>query len=216
MPTMSPPPPARCLERPYSSSQKGGTLIAEGVIDFESHKRHIADPDGYRPCFLAPSPVMPPVMFFWLRPRLARRFARFRARQLGSVPVFAVPVMPPRYVFWLRPRLAAVCQSGSAPVVPVGLRPRLARPRLARRFARFRARQLGSVPVFAVPVMPPRYVFWLRPRLAAVCQSGSVPVLPRLVFASRALSPFSRPIASVGLRPRFAASLEGSVPVSGL
>jgi hypothetical protein len=156
MPTMSPPPPARCLERPYSSSQKGGTLIAEGVIDFESHKRHIADPDGYRPCFLAPSPVMPPVMFFWLRPRLARRFARFRARQLGSVPVFAVPVMPPRYVFWL------------------------------------------------------------RPRLAAVCQSGSVPVLPRLVFASRALSPFSRPIASVGLRPRFAASLEGSVPVSGL
>ena len=46
---MSPPPPARCLERPYPSSQKGGTLIAEGVTDFETHEQRLVDPDGYRP-----------------------------------------------------------------------------------------------------------------------------------------------------------------------
>jgi len=49
MPTMSPPPPARCLERPYPSSQKGGTLIAEDVVDFATHERRLLDPDGYRP-----------------------------------------------------------------------------------------------------------------------------------------------------------------------
>lgn len=49
--TMSPPPPARCLERPYPSSQKGGTLIAEDVVDFEMHELRVVDPDGYRPGF---------------------------------------------------------------------------------------------------------------------------------------------------------------------
>lgn len=44
-----PPPPAGCLERPYPSSQKGGTLIAEDVCDADTHRRRLADPDGYRP-----------------------------------------------------------------------------------------------------------------------------------------------------------------------
>jgi hypothetical protein len=35
--------------RPYPSSQKGGTLIAEDVHDIEEHKRRLCDPDGYRP-----------------------------------------------------------------------------------------------------------------------------------------------------------------------
>lgn len=46
---MSPPPPSRCLERPYPASQKGGTLIAEDVSDFATHLQRLADPDGYRP-----------------------------------------------------------------------------------------------------------------------------------------------------------------------
>ena len=45
----SPLPPPRYLERPYASSQKGGTLIAEEVTDLETHARLLCDPDGYRP-----------------------------------------------------------------------------------------------------------------------------------------------------------------------
>lgn len=46
----SPPPePEACLCRPYPSSQKGGTLIAESVRDLAEHERRIEDPDSYRP-----------------------------------------------------------------------------------------------------------------------------------------------------------------------
>ena len=48
--TARPPPPPPCLVQRYASSQKGGTLIAGDVMDLESHKRRICDPDGYRPC----------------------------------------------------------------------------------------------------------------------------------------------------------------------
>lgn len=44
-----PPPAPVCLERPYPSSQKGGTLIAEDVLDLVEHRRRLAAPDGYRP-----------------------------------------------------------------------------------------------------------------------------------------------------------------------
>lgn len=44
-----PPAPASCLNRPYASSQKGGTLIAEGVRDLATHERRLADPATYRP-----------------------------------------------------------------------------------------------------------------------------------------------------------------------
>ena len=45
-----PPPQAPSyLVRRYTSSQKGGTLIAEDVTDLETHKRRMYDPDGYRP-----------------------------------------------------------------------------------------------------------------------------------------------------------------------
>ena len=45
------PPPREplCLSRPYRSSQKGGTLIAELVLDLAEHLRRLADPDSYRP-----------------------------------------------------------------------------------------------------------------------------------------------------------------------
>jgi hypothetical protein len=34
-----------------SSSQKGGTIIAEDVTDRATHERRLCDPDGYRPAF---------------------------------------------------------------------------------------------------------------------------------------------------------------------
>lgn len=47
------PPPERevCLVRLRSSSQKGGTIIAEDVTDLAMHERRICNPDGYRPPF---------------------------------------------------------------------------------------------------------------------------------------------------------------------
>lgn len=45
----SPPPPAEsCLCRPYPSSQKGGTVIAEEVLDLDVHERLLGN-GGYRP-----------------------------------------------------------------------------------------------------------------------------------------------------------------------
>ena len=41
--------PEACLERAYSSSQKGGTIIAEEVQDLQTHEQYLEDPDRYRP-----------------------------------------------------------------------------------------------------------------------------------------------------------------------
>jgi len=38
-----------CLCRPYPSSQKGGTLIAEDVHDLATHELRLEDPGAYRP-----------------------------------------------------------------------------------------------------------------------------------------------------------------------
>jgi hypothetical protein len=38
-----------CLCRRYTSSQKGGTLIAEDVHDLATHERRLEAPDAYRP-----------------------------------------------------------------------------------------------------------------------------------------------------------------------
>ncbi|HKO07449.1 MAG TPA: DUF6431 domain-containing protein, partial [Alphaproteobacteria bacterium] len=43
-----PPEPEGCLTYSRASRYKGGTLIAEDVHDLETHRRRIADPDGYR------------------------------------------------------------------------------------------------------------------------------------------------------------------------
>lgn len=44
-----PPAPESCLDRSYSSSQKGGTLIAEDVLDLDTHTRRLRSPGSYRP-----------------------------------------------------------------------------------------------------------------------------------------------------------------------
>lgn len=44
-----PPEPEACLTRPYPSSQKGGTLIAEDVLDLETHTQRLDSLDLYRP-----------------------------------------------------------------------------------------------------------------------------------------------------------------------
>jgi hypothetical protein len=44
-----PPEPEVCLTCLRASRYKGGTLIAEDVHDLATHRRRLADPDGYRP-----------------------------------------------------------------------------------------------------------------------------------------------------------------------
>jgi len=48
---LPPPHPEACLVRLRSSSQKGGTILAEDVTDWATHERRVCDPDGYRPAF---------------------------------------------------------------------------------------------------------------------------------------------------------------------
>ena len=48
---LPPPEPPPCLLRRRPSSQKGGTLIAEGVWERSEHERRLCLPDGYRPSF---------------------------------------------------------------------------------------------------------------------------------------------------------------------
>jgi hypothetical protein len=43
-----PPEPEDCLTQSRASRYKGGTLIAEDVRDLSTHRRRLADPDGYR------------------------------------------------------------------------------------------------------------------------------------------------------------------------
>lgn len=45
----SPPEPEDCLIHSRASRYKGGTLIAEDVLDLATHRQRLADPDGYRP-----------------------------------------------------------------------------------------------------------------------------------------------------------------------
>jgi len=48
VPSLPPAAPA-CLVRASPSSQKGGTLIAEDVLDLAEHEARLEDPDRYRP-----------------------------------------------------------------------------------------------------------------------------------------------------------------------
>lgn len=48
--TLAPPQPPKCLTRSYLSRDiKGGTIIAEDVLDLHEHRRRLLDPDSYRP-----------------------------------------------------------------------------------------------------------------------------------------------------------------------
>ena len=48
-PTLPPPSPEVCLTRSYKSrAQKGGTVIAQDIVDLETHRKMLLDPDAYR------------------------------------------------------------------------------------------------------------------------------------------------------------------------
>ena len=53
-------PAEACLETPYPSIRKGGTLIHPGVVDLKVHESKLSDPDSYRPqcCHTCQSEVL--------------------------------------------------------------------------------------------------------------------------------------------------------------
>ncbi len=85
----SPPPAAQaCLERPYSSSQKGGTLIAEDVFDLGTHEQRLQRPDRYRPARCESCGARLHIHGLRTRlmlgdPRLATEVIRFRCADRG-------------------------------------------------------------------------------------------------------------------------------------
>jgi Domain of unknown function (DUF6431) len=48
---LPPPQEEACLVRLRPSTQKGGTIVAEGVTEMATHERRLCDPDAYRPAF---------------------------------------------------------------------------------------------------------------------------------------------------------------------
>ena len=81
---IAPPEPEACLARPYPSSQKGGTIVVGEVIDLETHKRLLANPDGYRPS------SCPGVRR--AEPAPARVFAERKPKGEGMPPVLTIAV----------------------------------------------------------------------------------------------------------------------------
>lgn len=128
-----PPAPEACLTRPYPSSQKGGTLIAEDVVDLATHERRLGAPDLYRPeaCLRCGSAVH----LHDLRPRLllgraegSTEVVRFRcaAREQCGAAWQIVPRFLARYLWrsWETVQGALEARAGSS--VPATTRRRWA------------------------------------------------------------------------------------------
>jgi hypothetical protein len=78
-----PPAAEACLLRAYPSSQKGGTLIAEDVLDLATHEERLEDPESYRPvrCLRCGGPIhVHDLRPRWLLadPAVATEVARYR------------------------------------------------------------------------------------------------------------------------------------------
>lgn len=111
---------AACLYRPYRSSQKGGTLIAEDVRDFETHKRRLATPDGYRPS-CCPSCYHPVLHVHDYRSRLLQLVAMLvvvqvvRHRCMGCGARWqTLPAFLARHLWFNWPVVQQACEAAAA------------------------------------------------------------------------------------------------------
>ena len=126
-----------CLCRPYPSSQKGGTLIAEDVHDLATHERRLEDPDTYRP---SACPRCGAALHVHdLRPRvlrgeasLATEVVRFRCadRERCGAAWQVLPVFLARCLWGSWTRVGQTLEANAAASVPVRTRRRW-RARLA-------------------------------------------------------------------------------------
>ncbi len=135
-----------CLSRPYSSSQKGGTLVAESVGDLATHLRRLAAPDGYRPehCPGRGHGVLHVHDYRWrvcqlpLVPTVS--IVRYRCAGCGAR-WQVLPAFIPRHLWFHWPIVEAACEApDSAPSCPS---PPLARAPSSDTVARWLGRLLS-------------------------------------------------------------------------
>lgn len=134
-----PPHEPSCLSRPYPSSQKGGTLIAEEAVDLAAHLREVADPDGYRPAS-CPSCGHDVLHVHDYRTRVSQlpetpaiRVVRYRcAGCAGRWQI--LPAFVPRHLWYHWPLVEE--GTGTSPPAPRRTRARCSDPRTRRRWVR--------------------------------------------------------------------------------
>jgi len=123
--------PQACLNRPYPSSQKGGTLIVEDVLDLESHERRLDDPDMYRPVSCRRSglklhihDLRPRQMF--ADPALATEVIRFRCadRERCGAVWQILPAFLARHLWRSWPVVETAIESPASSPVPARTRRR--------------------------------------------------------------------------------------------
>jgi hypothetical protein len=121
--TLPPPPPPVCLLRAYvSRGVKGGTVIAEDVLDLDSHQERLLDPDSYRtcvsPCLACGSEVVHAHAFRQRilrpavpgKPTLVETVRLFRCAAEGCGAVFMVlPAVIARHLWRLWKTVEEVC-----------------------------------------------------------------------------------------------------------
>jgi len=120
-----------CLCRPYASSQKGGTLIAEDVHDLATHERRLENADAYRP---SACPRCGAALHIHdLRPRVLRgevsvatEVLRFRCadRERCGAAFQILPAFLARWLWGSWSRVGEALAPGSSSSVPVRTRRR--------------------------------------------------------------------------------------------
>ncbi len=120
-----------CLCRPYSSSQKGGTLIAEDVHDLATHEERLEDPGAYRPAScprcgaaLHLHDLRPRVLHG--EPQVATEVVRFRCADRAQCGASwqILPAFLARYLWGSWSRVRDALSAGSSSAVPARTRRR--------------------------------------------------------------------------------------------
>ncbi|MFV2073678.1 MAG: hypothetical protein ACC742_13630 [Thermoanaerobaculales bacterium] len=120
-----------CLCRPYPSSQKGGTLIAEDVHDLATHEERLEDPDAYRPpscprCGAALHVHDLRSRVLHGEPQVATEVLRFRCadRERCGAAWQILPAFLARYLWGSWSRVRDALSAGSTGTVPARTRRR--------------------------------------------------------------------------------------------
>ena len=192
--TLSPPQLPVCLKRSYlSRGIKGGTVIAEDVLDPEEHARRVIHPDGYRrcvgPCLRCGCSAVHAHCF---RERLPRPATRDGPIEAVTIRLFRCASKACKAVFTVLPAFLARHLWRTWETVQNSVQRKETPPRstLRRWLARYRSDASQLVQVFTSSVRGPvtKVLKRVRPLTRADFIEVLTPLLPppRRVFASLA------------------------------